>query len=183
VEDLISKSSLQQAKAGKSVGMQDNADKPSGGPNVIALPPLILAAALVLGLILNFAWPAKFLAREFSAEFSAPVGVFVILSALAIAGLAVREMIGAGTPLDVRKAPSRIVTSGIFRRSRNPIYLGMILLYAGMAILLNSLWLLVLVPVLAVILQKGVIEREEAYLERNFGEEYRRYKAHVRRWV
>ncbi len=159
--------------------MQDNADKPSGGPNVIALPPLFLAAALVLGLILNFAWPAKFLAREFSA----PLGVFVILSALAIAGLAVREMIGAGTPLDVRKAPSRIVTSGIFRRSRNPIYLGMILLYAGMAILLNSLWLLVLVPVLAVILQKGVIEREEAYLERNFGEEYRRYKAHVRRWV
>jgi hypothetical protein len=57
--------------------MQDNADKPSGDPNVIALPPLILAAALVLGLILNFAWPAKFLAREFSAEFSAPVGVFL----------------------------------------------------------------------------------------------------------
>ena len=86
-------------------------------------------------------------------------------------------------PLDVRKAPARIVTSGIFLRSRNPIYLGMVLLCAGIALLANSLWLAAMVPLLAVVLQKGVIEPEEVYLERNFGEEYLRYKKQVRRWI
>jgi protein-S-isoprenylcysteine O-methyltransferase Ste14 len=77
----------------------------------------------------------------------------------------------------------KIVTSGVFQRSRNPIYLGMLLLYTGIAILANSLCILVLVLPFAIILQKGVIEPEEAYLEGKFGDEYLRYKAKVRRWI
>jgi protein-S-isoprenylcysteine O-methyltransferase Ste14 len=92
-------------------------------------------------------------------------------------------MVTASTPLDVRKRSTRIVTSGVFQQSRNPIYLGMVLLCTGVAFLVDSLWLLGLVPLFAAILQKGVIEPEEAYLERNFGEEYLRYKARVRRWI
>ena len=154
-------------------------DKPSGGPDVIALPPLILAAAVALGLILNFFWRAKILAPAVAV----PLGVLIVLGAVAIGVLAVREMRAANTPLHVRKAPTRIVTSGIFQKSRNPVYLGMVLLCAGIAFLADSLWLLALVPLLAAVLQKGVIEREEAYLERNFGEDYLRYKAKVRRWL
>lgn len=154
-------------------------DKPSSGPDVIALPPLILAAAVALGLILDFFWPAKFLAPAVAA----PLAILIVLSAVTIGVLAVREMRAANTPLDVRKAPARIVTSGIFQKSRNPVYLGMVLLCTGIAFLANSLWLLGLVPLLAAVLQKGVIEREEAYLERNFGAEYLRYKAKVRRWI
>lgn len=67
--------------------------------------------------------------------------------------------------------------------SRNPIYLGMLLLCAGAGIIANSLWGLALTLPLAVILQKGVIEREEAYLEQKFGDTYMRYKAKVRRWI
>jgi protein-S-isoprenylcysteine O-methyltransferase Ste14 len=154
-------------------------DKPSGGPGVIALPPLILGAGIALGLILNFFWPAKFLARGVAV----PLGLLIVVGAITIGILAVREMHSANTPLDVRKAPTRIVTSGVFQRTRNPIYLGMVLLCAGIAFLADSLWLMVIVPLLAVVLQKGVIEPEEFYLEKNFGEEYLRYKEQVRRWI
>ena len=92
-------------------------------------------------------------------------------------------MLAANTPFDVRKPSTEIVTSGVFQRSRNPIYLGMLLLYTGIAILANSLWILILVLPFAIILQKGVIEPEEAYLEQKFGDEYLRYKARVRRWI
>ena len=154
-------------------------DKPSSGPPVIALPPLILGAALGLGLVLDFLWPAKFLARGVAV----PLGLLVVLGAIALGVLAVREMHSANTPLDVRKTPTQIVASGIFLRSRNPIYLGMVLLCAGIALVADSLWLVLMVPLLAIILQKGVIEPEESYLEKNFGEEYLRYKRQVRRWI
>jgi len=154
-------------------------DRPSGGPDVIALPPLILGAAIALGLILNYFWPAKVLAHSLAV----PLGILIIFVAVAIGLLAVREMVTASTPLDVRKRSTRIVTSGIFQQSRNPIYLGMVLLCTGVAFLVDSFWLLGLVPLFAAILQKGVIEPEEAYLERNFGEDYLRYKARVRRWI
>src|SRR5664279_575400 len=154
-------------------------DKPSGGPGVIALPPLILGAAIALGLILNFFWPAKFLARSVAV----PLGLLIVAGAITIGILAVREMRSANTPLDVRKAPTRIVTSGVFQRTRNPIYLGMVLLCIGIAFLADSLWLMMIVPLLAVVLQRGVIEPEEFYLEKNFGEDYLRYKMQVRRWI
>jgi protein-S-isoprenylcysteine O-methyltransferase Ste14 len=154
-------------------------DRPSGGPDVIALPPLILGAAIALGLILNYFWPAKVLTRSLAV----PLGILIVFVAVAIGILAVREMVTASTPLDVRKRSTRIVTSGVFQQSRNPIYLGMVLLCTGVAFLVDSLWLLGLVPLFAAILQKGVIEPEEAYLERNFGEDYLRYKARVRRWI
>jgi protein-S-isoprenylcysteine O-methyltransferase Ste14 len=154
-------------------------DKPSGGPGVIALPPLILGATIVLGLVLNFFWPVKFLPRALAV----PFGILIVVSAVAIGVMPVQEMRAANTPLDVRKPSTRIVTSGVFQKSRNPIYLGMVLLCAGIAFLVDSLWLLVAVPLLAGVLQKGVIEPEEAYLERHFGEDYLRYKAKVRRWI
>jgi protein-S-isoprenylcysteine O-methyltransferase Ste14 len=154
-------------------------DKPSGGPGVIALPPLILGAAIALGLILNFFWPAKFLARSVAV----PLGLLIVAGAITIGILAVREMRSANTPLDVRKVPTRIVTSGVFQRTRNPIYLGMVLLCTGIAFLADSLWLMMIVPLLAVVLQRGVIEPEEFYLEKNFGEDYLRYKEQVRRWI
>jgi protein-S-isoprenylcysteine O-methyltransferase Ste14 len=152
---------------------------PPDRPDVIALPPLILAATIALGFMLNYFFPARFLPNAMTI----PLGMLIILSALALAISAVREMFALNTPLDVRKPTADIVTSGVFRMSRNPIYLGMLLLCGGIAIAANSLWVLVLVLPFAFILQKGVIEPEEAYLERKFGGKYLRYKAKVRRWI
>jgi protein-S-isoprenylcysteine O-methyltransferase Ste14 len=148
-------------------------------PGVIALPPLILAATIALGLVSNFFWSASFLPPAIAT----PLGVLIILFAIALGISAVKEMQAANTPFEVRKPSTEIVTSGVFQRSRNPIYLAMLLLYSGIAILANSLCILVLVLPFAIVLQKGVIEPEEAYLEQKFGDKYLRYKTKVRRWI
>ena len=76
-----------------------------------------------------------------------------------------------------------LVTSGIHGWSRNPIYVGMFLVYIGIGIGVRSPWIVILTLPLAIILRDGVVAREEAYLERRFGDTYRGYKARVRRWV
>ncbi len=92
-------------------------------------------------------------------------------------------MIQAETELNAYKPTTAIVMRGPFRFSRNPLYLSLTALYIGIATVVNSLWAIVLLPVALVAISRGVIEREERYLERKFGEEYLRYKAKVRRWI
>ncbi len=109
------------------------------------------------------------------------IGILVVIGAIGVPLLAVREMVRAKTAVDVRKPTTEIVTSGVFQFSRNPIYLGMVLLCLGAAFLLDSVWFLALCAPLAIVLQRGVIE--ETYLEQKFGAKYLRYKAKVRRWI
>ena len=87
------------------------------------------------------------------------------------------------TTLDVDKPVSSLVEDGPFRYSRNPGYLSLTMLYAGIAILRNALWAILLLPLLLLVTQCELIEREERYLQRTFGEEYLPYKRRVRRWV
>lgn len=148
-------------------------------PKVIALPPLILAATLASGFTLEALRPLPLPARGLAY----PIGVLFVVGAIAIAALAVREMAASETPLDVRKPTRRLVTTGVFALSRNPIYLGMVLLCLGIALVAGSLWLLLLTLAFAYVLEKGVIAQEETYLEAKFGEIYRRYKTRVRRWI
>ena len=75
------------------------------------------------------------------------------------------------------------MTGGPFRYTRNPAYLGMAMIFAGVSCLANALPAMLLLPAALLTIQRGVIEREERYLEREFGEEYLRYKARTRRWV
>jgi protein-S-isoprenylcysteine O-methyltransferase Ste14 len=89
----------------------------------------------------------------------------------------------AGTPTNPYKPVSHVVTQGPFRYTRNPGYLAMATIYMGVTSLANALWAVLLLPVALIVVQRGVIEREERYLERKFGEEYLRYKAQVRRWL
>lgn len=76
-----------------------------------------------------------------------------------------------------------LVTDGPYRFTRNPMYLGMAALYAGIALGAGLLWGLALLPVVLAAIQVAVIAREEAYLERVFGDQYRVYRATVRRWL
>ncbi len=91
-------------------------------------------------------------------------------------------MRGADTTLDVDKPVSSLVQNGPLRYSRNPGYLSLTMIYAGIAILRNALWAILFLPLLLVT-QRELIEREERYLERTFGEEYLAYETRVRRWV
>jgi protein-S-isoprenylcysteine O-methyltransferase Ste14 len=96
---------------------------------------------------------------------------------------ALATMRGAGTPPEPWKPTQRIVTRGPFRYTRNPIYVAFTGISLGVAALANAFWPVLLLPAALLAIQRGVIEREERYLERLFGDEYLRYKAHVRRWL
>ncbi|MGH6846303.1 MAG: methyltransferase family protein [Methylocella sp.] len=147
--------------------------------NVIASPTVIFAGALVLGFGLDMIWPAAFLPEGWGV----PLGLIVTFVAVNIKLFAVREMVRVKTNLNIRKPATDIATEWPFSVSRNPLYIGMILLNTGIGCIVNSLWIILLSAVLVAALQKGVIEPEEAYLEKKFGDKYLRYKARVRRWV
>jgi protein-S-isoprenylcysteine O-methyltransferase Ste14 len=89
----------------------------------------------------------------------------------------------ADVPIRTDQPVPRLTTEGPFGYSRNPSYLALVLIYAGIASLRNSLWTMLLLPPVVMVMQREVIGREERYLERAFGEEYLAYKAQVRRWV
>ena len=107
----------------------------------------------------------------------------LILIGVAIVAAGVRNFSRAATPVPSNQPVRALVTTGIHGWSRNPIYVGMFLLYAGIGIAARSPWVLILALPLVIILRYGVVAREEAYLERRFGDAYRDYKARVRRWL
>lgn len=87
------------------------------------------------------------------------------------------------TPIDPRKPVRHVVTTGPFRLSRNPGYTSFALIYMGVASLVNTRWPVLFLPVVVGVMQRGVIAREERYLERAFGPDYTHDKASVRRWL
>ena len=152
-------------------------DKDNAG--VIAPPPLIVAASIVAGLLLD-----RVLPLPVAAGIVIPtVGKAVVALSFVLFGLAVREFRRHNTAINPRRATSAIISRGPYRLSRNPVYLAMVMAHTGAALWANSLWLLGTLAVTMVILTKEVIEREEAYLERKFGQEYLDYKGGVRRWL
>ena len=98
-------------------------------------------------------------------------------------GGAMRRFLRAGTPAIPFKPSTALVTSGHYRITRNPMYVGMASLYIGLAFAFGLIWAFALLPIVVVVIDRLVIAREEPYLERLFGEEYLAYKRRVRRWI
>ena len=159
--------------------MSDDARGAPDNPGVVAPPPLIYAGALALGLVANKLYPMAFLPRAVSRVLGLPL----IFGGLAIGLLGFREMRRAETNVDPYKPATAIVTEGPYRFTRNPLYVGMTLVYSGITALFNALPAAMLLPLALAVMRRGVIEREERYLERKFGDEYLAYKARVRRWL
>lgn len=152
-------------------------------PRVIARPPLIYLAFLALGLGLDYGWSASIFPPRVPTGAQHSAGAALIVLGLATLATAFWQFRRAGTNVPTNKPTHAIVTDGLYRFSRNPIYVALSLVYVGIAIAVDSLWVVgLLVPIL-VIIRYGVMTREERYLERKFGEEYLRYKASVRRWL
>ncbi len=151
-------------------------------PGVIAPPPLIYLAGLALGLVAGRLWPLRLVPNPLRPR-RWWLGGGLALGGLGLAGWAVRTMYQAGTHPEPYRPATELVTTGPFRLCRNPIYLGFTLTYLGLALLLDALWCLLLLPAVLVVMVHGVIAREEAYLERRFGQRYRAYRARVRRWL
>ena len=140
-------------------------------------PPRVYLAAIVIGVLLQLVVPLPFLPRPIAA------GALLVVAAIALLWYSVTVFRAAGTPVPARKPTTAIVRTGPYRFSRNPIYLAYSLFQLGIAIWMNSLWLLATLAVAIALMHFIVIRREEQYLERRFGLEYLRYKASVRRWV
>ena len=146
---------------------------------VVAPPPLIYLGPLLLGLLLKRKFPVPFLPHRAARA----VGWPLLFGGVALIGWFVITMRRADTPMDPREPVSNLATDGPFRYTRNPAYLSMAMIYAGISSLANALSSILFLPAVLLVIQRGVIEREERYLERKFGEEYLHYKAQVRRWV
>lgn len=146
---------------------------------VVAPPPLIYLAGLVAGWLFDRAVPAGVLPEGMHRG----IGWLLILAGLAGVAWAIVAMTRAKTSVNPYTPTAAIADTGPYRFSRNPIYLFDILIYLGACALINSLWPLLLLPAVLWIMQKGVIEREERYLEQRFGEAYLRYRRSVRRWL
>jgi len=153
-------------------------DKPDN-PQVRLPPPLVFGLPLLLCLYLQSNW--------FDGNIG-PLILIVIGLALAAAGIvaAIYEAWrheSSGSNVEPWKPTTLILTNGLYRYSRNPIYVAMILIYTGIAIAAGSWIAFAALPVCLFIIRYHVIAREEAYLEDKFGDVYLEYKATVRRWI
>jgi protein-S-isoprenylcysteine O-methyltransferase Ste14 len=156
--------------------MADTADT----ANVMVRPPIAWAVAVLAGLVVNWLMPLPFVPAAVPAVWP---GTAVLAIALALFAWAIMTMTRAGSNVPTSMPTTTIVDAGPYRFTRNPIYLSMALGLVGLAIAFDTLWLLIALVPFALVIHYGVIAREEAYLERKFGDVYRRYRARVRRWL
>ena len=145
-------------------------------PNVKLPPPLMYAGAFAVGMLMERVLPLR--RRE-----ARVAGAALVAGGLAFGGWARLLFLRRGTTVLPFRPASALVAEGPFRISRNPIYVGFISIYIGGSLLRRSVWPLLLLPGVVFAIQKSVIDREEAYLERRFGEKYLSYKSRVRRWL
>ena len=148
-------------------------------PGIWVPPPLLYLLALLLGLLLDTRAHVPFLPRGVARSLGWPL----VGGGMALAAWFIRTMRSADTTLRTDKPVSSLVQDGPFRYSRNPGYVALTMIYCGIAVRRNALWATLLLPLVVYVIQREVIEREERYLDRTFGEEYLDYKARVRRWV
>ncbi|MEI9928703.1 MAG: isoprenylcysteine carboxylmethyltransferase family protein [Sphingomonas sp.] len=144
-------------------------------------PPLAYLGVLVAGLVLGRAFGDRGL--PLSGHFERAMGAAIAVIGIGIVLTAANLFRAAGTDPKPWKAATSLVTDRVYRWTRNPMYLGMAVIYAGIALWFDSLVALLLLAPLLYYIQQEVILREERYLEARFGEPYRAYKASVRRWL
>jgi protein-S-isoprenylcysteine O-methyltransferase Ste14 len=148
---------------------------------IIAPPPLIGLACILLA----------FVAKHYQAlpifptkgPLQSAVGIFLVVVAIAIFVPAVRIFIAHGTSQNPYRPTQAIVTTGVYRFSRNPIYIAFLLIVLAFGLFANSYWFLVAAAVFAFVMHFGVVKREEKYLLEKFGDSYREYCRRVRPWI
>ncbi len=152
------------------------------GARVLLPPPLLFAAGFLAGVWLRRAVPGDALPPEIAGR-ALPAGI-ALAAAGALLGLwGILTFAMAKTTPIPHKAVSTLVLHGPYRFSRNPMYVGLTAVYLGLALALNRFWPLALLPIVFAILIAAVVRPEERYLESRFGEDYRAYRARVRRFL
>ncbi|MFA7257829.1 MAG: isoprenylcysteine carboxylmethyltransferase family protein [Kiritimatiellales bacterium] len=148
-------------------------------PRILISPPLIIGIPFVTGMTLHWLVPLRMPLHGFGLA----LGGLCTFPAAAILIAARRTFRQANTSMLPARRNRALITGGPFRFTRNPLYLGLVLLYAGVCLAAAAVWPLLFLPVVVALLHWIVILPEEKYLEDRFGDDYRAYKARVRRWV
>ena len=154
---------------------------PDERPNRIPWPPIIYVAVLIAAFALNRLVPLRWYDGAYWGW--APIGAVLAVIGFAVAIAGVMAFRHHGTPLDPTARAEALATTGIYGWSRNPMYLGMTVLFVGLGLAFASEWLVILALAMPIALQKLAIEREERHLVARFGDAWRAYAARVRRWL
>jgi protein-S-isoprenylcysteine O-methyltransferase Ste14 len=157
---------------------QTNASK---SPGVYIPPPLFYVLIFIAALFIQKKIPLD------NALFQLPVikiaGILFLIIALFFLFRSLRQFLLSKNTLILIKPASSLQTTGIYRISRNPMYMGLAIVYLGLTCLIGDWWNLILFPLLFLIVQEYIIKRKEKYLKLEFGQQYEEYKKTVRRWL
>lgn len=152
----------------------------SHGPNIHLPPPLVYVAAFTVGLLAGRFWPLPLGIGE---SLASPLGSVLVAAGLALAFWGMFTFARHRTAVFPNRPATTVVRDGPYRFSRNPMYLGLAVAYIGGAVLLDTVWPLVFLPIAVLAINAFIITREEQYLAREFGEEYTDFRKSVRRWI
>jgi protein-S-isoprenylcysteine O-methyltransferase Ste14 len=160
---------------------QDHTGTGPVNARILPIPPVVAALFVGAGWALNQFVPIGNGAAASPFE-SKLAGGLIMLCAFAIGGLALVEMHRARTTFHPGGKANALVLSGVFLRTRNPMYLALTLITLGLGIATSNPWMVMMAPLLLFYLQERVVKREEAYLHARFGADYAAYRSKVRRW-
>lgn len=152
---------------------------PRPAPIFMLPPPLYFVVAFGAGVLVQRVLPLGF--HDFPGRFA--IGFVLLLAGMAVGPTSSAIFVRRGTTLNPFAAPTVLVTGGMYRLTRNPMYLGLTIFYLGGCLLVSSLWPAVLLIVPLAILNQAVIPYEEASMRQAFGEAYSAYCVQVRRWL
>ena len=156
-------------------------DNEKDGAAVVVAPPLVYLGGVIVGVVLHaFAMPLPI------ALMPGPriaLGLAVAALGLVLMGGAIGPFRRTGQDLEPWKSTPEIISTSVYRITRNPMYVGMALLQVAIGVGLGNWWIIILVPVVLAVVHATAVLPEELYLKRKFGDEYTRYKASVRRWL
>ena len=156
-------------------------DNENDGASVSFPPPLVFVAGVIIGVVVHaFVMP---LPVGLSPGLRIAVGVAATVLGVVVLGGAIGLLQRTGQDPKPWESTPEIVSTGVYRITRNPMYVGMALLQIAIAVGLANWWIIILVPIALAIIYATAVRHEEIYLERKFGDEYTRYRTSVRRWL
>jgi protein-S-isoprenylcysteine O-methyltransferase Ste14 len=162
----------------------DTKNKPintSKGPGVYIPPPLFYVVIFIAGVFIQKQIPIS--DGLFQLMIIKVVGVILLVIALFFLVRSLRQFSLTKNTLILIKPATSLQTTGIFGITRNPMYVGLAIVYLGITCFIGNWWNIIVFPLLLFIVQEYIIEREERYLELEFGQQYQEYKKKVRRWL
>lgn len=150
-------------------------------PGVYVPPPIIYAVIFLAGILLQKNYPLSL--SFFKSDLATISGIVFIAVTFLIVFVSIRQFVISRNTIITVKPATSLQTTGIYAISRNPMYIGLLMLYLALSFLVGNWWNFILLPLLVLIIQFMVIKKEERYLEREFGATYVEYKRKVRRWI